>query len=494
MATEVSQMNRTIGNLGLIGAMVCLAWTQETAPTLEQLRQQWEQMQREETDLLSPAWRAIGHAESLHLSGQWQRPLDKYLAAAPFPMPPTLSTNRASSPLYVQVVQVSRVDAQILRNYPYSRTDFPYYEVKVRILNTWGGYTNANPNLPIDIEIPHPLKEGQEIRLIWVARRPIEGSFKINEQEWEQMRAAQRAIQIWTVGKRYLLFGYRGVALDMPYEEREKLPLGFVIKEHYGRLDWKTGLSLPPLDKFLFTVGEVWLGGSHWDSSVLNIEEAAQQPEPSFCSRVSYWVLADPPQELLQLLDEESVVLRYTNTERRQWVTQRLHDHNLPLWKKYRALLYVNVEDYDEPDQYLQWIMSLEPPLRAFGLQKFIEGLSGEPTEPEARERRVVRLFEALSRFLEAGQPVEVRREAAWIFAQWATDHNRMMDWERAGLAWDWWQAQRDWLKRRSQEESDEITRLLLDASWRQIVGWKLRCQMDDVLMQIRALEQGGSK
>lgn len=488
-------MNRTVGSLGLIGAMICLAWAQETTPAIEQLNVRLKQLEQEKYVLLSPAWRAVGRVESLHEAGQWQRPLDDYLARAPFPMPPILSRDAFSSPIYVQALQIRRIDSHILRNYPESLDDFPYYEVRVRILNTWGGYSGSGHSIPfIPIENPYRLKSGQQIRLLWVARRRKEVPPEMDEREREK----EKVSQIWEVGKRYLLFGFRGLALDMPPEEREQLPSSFRTMEAYEKWRRETGRAFPPLEKVLVLVGDFqfgapWFGMTGHAIPPPGIEGRANFV-PLFSSDVPYGVLADPPQKLLQLLDEESVLLRYTREERRQWISQRLRDRNLPLWKKYRTLLYVNARDYDEPDEYLQWIMSLEPPLRALGLQKFIEEWSGEPTEPEARKQRVVRLFEMLGRFLEAGQPVEVRREAAWILAQWATDHNRVMDWERAGLAWEWWQAQRDWLKRRSQEESDEITRLLLDASWRQITGVEYQKQEDEVRQQISALEKARSR
>lgn len=488
-------MNRTIWSLGLIGAMLCPAWAQETAPTIEQLDVRLKQLEQEKYALLSPAWRAVGRVESLHETGQWQRPLDDYLARAPFPMPPILSIDAFSSPLYVQVLQIARVDSQILRNYPQSLGDFPYYEVRVRILNTWGGYSGPGHSFPfIPIENPYRLQPGQEIRLLWVSRRRKEVPSEMDERAHER----ETASQIWEVGKRYLLFGFRGLALDMPPEERQRLPLSFETTEEYERWHRETGLAFPPLEKVLFLVGDIRFGtplfaiGGH--ATLPPGIEGRANFVPSFSSDVPYGVLADPPEELLQLLDEESVVLRHTNKERLQWVVQRLRDPDLPLWKKYRALLYVLAWDYDAPDQYLQWIMSLEPPLRAFGLQRFLEGLSGEPIEPEARKERLVRLFELLGRFLEAGQPVEVRREAGWLFAKWATVHNRVIDWERAGLTWDWWQAQRDWLKQRSHEESDEITRLLLDASWRQIASVEYQKQEDEVRQQINALEKARSR
>lgn len=481
-------MNRTIQSLVLLGTMAGLAWTQETTPTTELLRQQWEQTQREETELLSPAWGARAKASAIHKSGRWQRPSDGYLASAPFPMPPALSTNRCTSPIYVQVVQVSRADEQVLRHYPYSYTDFPYYEVKVRILNTWGGYTNEDPNQSIDI--PLRLEAGQQIRLLWVARRQIEGSFRMSNREYEQARAALRATQIWEVGKQYLLFGFRGFALDMPEEEREKFldqfsKLAYI--EGYDRYErWRREVapSLPSLDKFLFLVGERGFS-TYQASSVLNIEAYAQRLEPALCSRVPYWLVPNPPNELLKLLEEERVVLRYTREERLQWVSQRVRDPNLPLWKRQRAFLYLrNLDCLEPPERYLQWLKELEPPLRAFGLQRFEVAVEqhfssweskGAPSlKTEGGEQSwIARAFRSLHPFLAAEQPVEVRREAAWLFAEWLTIPQHITDWERkAKLGLAWWQQWRDWLKEQSQQEQDEVVRLLLDASWRQIVGW----------------------
>lgn len=489
VATEVNPINRTMQILVLFGTMVGLSWTQETTPTIEQLRQQWEQMEREKTAILSPAWRAIGRAESLHQSGQWQRPLDKYLASAPFPMPPALSTNRSTSPLYVQVVQVSRADAQVLRHYPYSHTDFPYYEVKVRILETWGGYTNEDPSEFVNI--PFRLKPGQQIRLLWVARRQIEGSFRMDDREYEQARAALRATQIWEVGKRYLLFGFRGFALDMPREERDRYPSNL--------REWLQGPLQPPLEKVFFLVMERPPSLKY----APEIEQRAFYPEPPLCSRVPYWVLPSPPKELLKLLEEERVVLRYTREERLQWVSQRVRDPNVPLWKRQRALLYLRNRDcLESPERYLQWLKELEPPLRAFGLQRFAEAVvqqfSGWDCErmpsliTEGGEQSwIARAFRALRPFLAAEQPVEVRREAAWLFADWLTVPQHITDWERrAKLGLDWWHQWRDWLREQSQQEEDKVVRLLLDASWRQIVGWEHHQRMNEVLQQLQALER----
>ncbi|MDW8051957.1 MAG: hypothetical protein RMJ83_05690 [Armatimonadota bacterium] len=96
-------------------------------------------MRQEEFQLWRATSRAIEQSERQHLSGQWQRPFDIYLTKAPFPMPPPLSTNLATSPVYVQVEHVRRIDTQILRHYPDSYAEFPFYEVRARILNTWGG-------------------------------------------------------------------------------------------------------------------------------------------------------------------------------------------------------------------------------------------------------------------------------------------------------------------------------------------------------------------
>lgn len=492
-------MNRTVWCVGLVAVIACLCRAQEPSPSIEQMRTRLEELRQARDALLFPAWRAINEAERRHKSGQWRHPLDTYLTSVSFPMPPILS-DQPTSPLYVEVLQVRRIDAQILRYYPHSQADFPYYEIKARILNTWGGHAL---DFRIPMENPYHLKTGQEIRLLWVARKPVEEDFKKSEEEIEREGEVQRATQIWEVGKRYLLFGYRGLALDVPHEEREHLLLAlnslFDLKD-YERWRQITGIDLPPSDKFLLLVGEYRFHVPS-ASSAAAIEAYASFPPPSFCSRVSYWVLADPSEELLKLLDEESVVLRFSKEERFQWLTQRLRDPNIPQWKRQRALLYL--WDYeDQSDRFLQLLTTLDSPLRAFGLQKFQEEmrrwlplkLRRMPADPEARKHWVIRVFDMLAQFLEANQPVEVRREAAWVLAGWATDPNHVTDWEKIGVEWAWWQEWANRLKRLSQEDTDEITRLLLDASWRQIASAELSRQMNEVRQQLRALERSRSQ
>ncbi|MDW8051955.1 MAG: hypothetical protein RMJ83_05680 [Armatimonadota bacterium] len=134
------------------------------------------------------------------------------------------------------------------------------------------------------------------------------------------------------------------------------------------------------------------------------------------------------------------------------WVDQRVRDARLPLWKRQRAMVYLSNKDcLVELERYLQWLQGLEPTLRAFGLQRSGLSLSYQRGPKAADsvslgvdkgERSwIARALEALRGFLEAEQPVEVRREAAWVIAAELLVPQYITEWEEAAqLGVEWWQ------------------------------------------------------
>lgn len=478
---------------GLLGAQ------EERTAQIQQIEQQLQQLSQEEEEWSRAARSLLIDAETLHAKGQWRRPLDNYLTAVPFPMPPVLD-NDETSPVYVEVLQVSRADALIGRNYPKSRQDgYPYYEIKVRLLNSWGGYREPKPGCAFALVNPFGVGDGQVIRLLWTPRRL-------------SALPEERSTQIWKVGERYLLFGIRGCALEMPVEEqnRRRMFLGFRSMEEYQSYLRKGGEPFPPVEKRLFLVGERYFGflWPPWIPSD-SIEAEASIPIESICSSVPYGVLANPPKELLQLLEEESVVLRLSGREKRcEWARQRAQDPKLPVWKRQRMVLYswrvgclpCELEKppalpAGPPDQLLGWLQRLEPEVRAFGLQTFPFRLWGVTYDPKECKQLARRLLWKLDEFLDARQPVVVRREAAWIFADYSGSFHsslRSVPVEVVGGALDlsdlveW----RERLKVRAREETDKITRLLLEAAQCETHYLALRKEISALGSQLRELKQ----
>lgn len=75
---------------------ICLAYLmtgqlgaqEETTARLEQITQELQQLRQEERRLDDLRYQALLDTRRMQEDGRWQRPLDKYLASTPFPMPP----------------------------------------------------------------------------------------------------------------------------------------------------------------------------------------------------------------------------------------------------------------------------------------------------------------------------------------------------------------------------------------------------------------------
>ncbi len=436
-------------SLGLGASSLLLA--QEVSPTKADLQQRIQQLQRAREEVAQSAIEAKVQVDRLREAGRWQRPEEHCLASAPFPMPNPLVGFFGAPPFYVQVLQVARIDDRIFRHYPDSWKGCPYYEITVRVLETWGTYDPEMSN-------------GTVIRLLWSPCR----SYNVSPEE--------RALQIWHEGKKYLVLGFRGTALDMPYDE------------------WVYKGTIP----FSQYVEKGWLLVGAWpllvqaNKPVSAIERYVAGLYPIFCvTRVPHWVIEEPDPAILDLLNEERVIFQHTRFEERQaWIEQRLQDPNLPLWKKQRTMVYVwNFSD--SPELYLRWLEGLEPALRAFGLQLFrYLYREGAPTPREAGEK-AQRMSEALGRFLEASHPVEVRREAAWLFAEefigWTSSCLRSPE---SGLGVGWLAGWRERLAALAQAETDEITRLLLESAWKEIRVYEYGLEINALERELRALDR----
>lgn len=393
----------------------------------------------------------------------------------------------------MEVLDVSRADAKILRNYPDSPFDFPYYEVRVRVVNTWGGY--SGPECGFTIENPYRLANGKVIRLLWTPRRKV---VFLGEREQDLERL--RRMQIWKGGGRYLLFGVRGVALDEPAPKQltpqDPRVFSFDSVESYQKYLREGGRPSPPVEDILFLVGEYLFDASMWEcgspSSIVSYAGSVPLDRyirinagasPLICDYVPYGVLPDPPKEVLQLLDEESVVLRLADPASRcAWAKQRAQDKNLPIWKRQRMVLYflnqcLRCGSTEPPDAVLAWLGSLEPEVRAFGLQTFLAS-ARFAWVPDLKERAQhhQRFLAKLEEFLDVRQPATVRREAAWVFAERLSDILNDLD-PADRLAW------RERLEARVHEEEDVVVRRLLELA-------VFKAQMKECLQRIWALER----
>ncbi|GBC94176.1 hypothetical protein HRbin15_02684 [bacterium HR15] len=444
--------------------------------TREQLLQRKEQLKQQEEEL-----NAIGRLEfDLHYEVVDAYKRKRWLQTElPQPMEPIFT-------MLIRVEAVRRVDAEVFRTYPESPRHLHYYEVQARVLKVWTEQWDNffAPGDQVRVEA------GMTLSLLWSGIRRNEGLFLPPDVPLEEPLPC-----IWEQGKVYLV-----------YELNPVPKTGIRYTETGGWLRHTTNAQdywwIPLIANNLYVIPR-FAGPKnvlHWADGAFGSSRAVLEVAGELTTRIE-----SPPEEVLQVLDEEAAFFRLPKQRAVQlaWVRQRVLDKRLPLWKRQRALVYwfcassasEKVEGSGEAweqaardasmrrrIEYLSFLRGLsEPMLQAYGL-RLIWGLHQVGGWESAEQ--VDELLEVLGWFLAEERPVDVRRQAALVLEN------------VVHFGSHYWLDHRDWalglagrLSELEERESDRVVRACLGRAWLTILHRDLDRQEEAIEKRLKALE-----
>ena len=380
----------------------------------------------------------------------------------------------------IKVESVRRVDDEVLRAYPTSSPHLHYYEVQVRVIKVWEeewhNYFMEAGRVRVS--------SGTTLSLLWSGIQQVPG------------RGEAPLPNIWERGRVYLVFALSPAPKAGVPKLRPNPQGGFPTQP------W----SSPHLQDYW------WIPYIRDNSRCIpRLGDVDDVLHYASCGALSYNLsdaftsrIESPPEEVLQVLDEEAEFYRLPPKRAAQlaWVKQRVLDKNLPLWKRQRALIFWFLADKAQKEvpvsqhnelyvrqqiEYLTFLNGLsEPLLQAFGLRTMWDrraGWGGTPLELAGQ------WLEALVPFLAEERSAEVRREAAAVLNECIV---------RPG-AWHWLSANREWalerarwLRTQAEQEKDLIVKARLGEAWRAIMHTDIDRQLEAIEKRLRELSQGG--
>lgn len=347
----------------------------------------------------------------------------------------------------VKVEAVRRVDSEVLRAYPGSRPELHYYEVQARVLKVWDSEWRYDHK-------PFRVRAGDVLPLLWVACKRLRDGREV------------AAEPIWQEGQVCLVYELVPLPESGDYLSSTAY-LSENLSDYWWAIDtpecWRVPRRSNP-DDVLYRAKMRY-------SWYLRAWEVVQEPTLRVVS---------PPAELLQVLDEEAGFhqLPEERSVRLAWVTQRVQDKSLPLWKRQRALVYwffapeeretrFKTEESGgrayarQQAEYLTFLQGLsEPLLQAYGLRAMLWCYRGRVYQSSSEAFEV--WLSALEPFLAKDRPAEVRREAAAVLyycvvypARWGVAREQALAYAEA-------------VRSQWEQESDRIVRAYLGS-----VGWR---------------------
>lgn len=460
-------MQRIIGTgLCIIGIWWCAGWGQPTVNldllSREQLQQQKDQLKQQKASIHSVQVSSNAILQEVNHFSKGRRLLQTHLPQAPL----------LGATALVKIEDIQRVDEEVLRAYPDSPPQLHYYELQARVLKIWREEWYA----PYYGKKPLRVRSGDVLSLLWIACKRSDDGTEIPTPS------------TWKKGHVYLVYDLAGVSkrgapLASPDPEAKNWLQSVLLGDYWWVLDVPDCRHSPR---------------ARWSSSydILRYLEFSPYSSVLQTSDKPTSYIESPPEELLQVLDEEAIFYRLPEQRSVQlaWVKQRAQDTSLPLWKRQRALVYWFASDrgYEEVPasrqpvlyvqqqiDYLAFLRHLqEPAMQAYGLYVMA---TIEHNSYEAPYETVEQWLEALEPFLANERPLEVRRQASAVL------------WECIVSRASWKDDRQSWLRyadsarRRWEQESDPVVKAYLGKVWTFI----LRMDIDDQMEIIDRLLRG---